>query len=69
MALFSDGDLSTLAGLAGHDSQLLGVASTEGIDVTLKMALAAPSPSARVPKLTSVKPGVARKRRNVYLRS
>src|SRR5579884_3807107 len=33
------------------------------------MALVAPRPSASVPTHTSVKPGVARKRRSVYLRS
>ena len=40
MALFTDGALSTIEELAGHDSQLLTVATVEGIDVTKKMELA-----------------------------
>jgi len=40
MALFTDGPLSTIDDLAGYDSQLGNVASTEGIDVTRKLALA-----------------------------
>ena len=40
MALFTDGPLSTIEELAGHDSQLLNVATVEGIDVTRKLALA-----------------------------
>ena len=40
MALFNDGPASTIEDLQGHDSQLLEVANTEGIDVTRKLALA-----------------------------
>jgi hypothetical protein len=40
MALFVDGPISSIEELAAQDSQLLDVASTEGIDVTQKMALA-----------------------------
>lgn len=40
MALFSDGPVSTVEDLTAHDSQLLDVAGTEGIDVTRKLALA-----------------------------
>ena len=40
MALFTDGPLSSMEDLIAHDSQLLEVASTEGIDVTRKLALA-----------------------------
>jgi len=40
MALFTDGPVSSILDLAAWDSQLLNVASTEGIDVTRKMALA-----------------------------
>lgn len=40
MALFTDGPPSTIESLAGLDSQLPGVASTEGIDVTRKLQLA-----------------------------
>jgi len=40
MALFTDGGVSTIEELVGHDSQLLNVATAEGIDVTKKMALA-----------------------------
>ena len=40
MALFSDGPLSTIDELVQHDSFLLAVASTEGIDVTAKLSLA-----------------------------
>ncbi len=40
MALFIDGDVSSLEDLTAQDSQLLDVASTEGIDVTQKLALA-----------------------------
>jgi hypothetical protein len=40
MALFIDGPVSTTEDLRAHDSQLPDVASTEGIDVTLKLALA-----------------------------
>jgi hypothetical protein len=39
MALFVDGPLATLEDLAGYDSSVLTVASTEGIDVTVKLAL------------------------------
>ncbi|MGO9260955.1 MAG: hypothetical protein ACLQU1_32305 [Bryobacteraceae bacterium] len=40
MALFTDGPVSTIEELAGHDSQLLNVATVEGIDVTTKLQLA-----------------------------
>jgi hypothetical protein len=40
MALFIDGDISTMDDLAAQDSQLLDVASAEGIDVSRKMDLA-----------------------------
>ena len=40
MALFTDGPVSGIADLAAQDSQLLDVASTEGIDVSRKLALA-----------------------------
>jgi len=40
MALFKDGRVSTVEDLAGHDSQLLSVATVEGIDVTAKLELA-----------------------------
>jgi len=40
MALFTDGPPSTIEQLAGLDSQLLSVASTERIDVTRKLELA-----------------------------
>jgi hypothetical protein len=40
MALFIDGSISGLEDLIAQDSQLLDVATVEGIDVTRKMALA-----------------------------
>jgi hypothetical protein len=40
MALFIDGGISTLEDLTAQDSQLLDVASIEGIDVTQKLGLA-----------------------------
>ncbi len=40
MALFIDGRTSTIEDLVAQDSQLLDVASIEGIDVTQKLALA-----------------------------
>jgi hypothetical protein len=40
MALFTDGPASEIEDLAAQDSQLLSVASTEGIDLTAKLALA-----------------------------
>jgi hypothetical protein len=40
MALFIDGPASSMEDLAAHDSQLLDVASVEGIDVSQKLALA-----------------------------
>jgi hypothetical protein len=40
MALFTDGPVSSIEDLTAQDSQLLDVASTEGIDVTGKLALA-----------------------------
>jgi hypothetical protein len=40
MALFTDGSISTVEDLAAHDSQLLEIASTEGIDVAQKLEVA-----------------------------
>lgn len=40
MALFTDGPASAIEDLAAQDSQLLNVASTEGIDLTAKLAVA-----------------------------
>jgi len=40
MALFTDGPISSIEDLTAQDSQLLNVASVEGIDVTQKIALA-----------------------------
>ena len=40
MALFTDGPISCIEDLTAQDSQLLNVASVEGIDTTQKMALA-----------------------------
>ena len=40
MALFTDGPASTIEDLAAQDSQVLDVASVEGIDLTRKLALA-----------------------------
>ncbi|HZT34211.1 MAG TPA: hypothetical protein VFA33_30245 [Bryobacteraceae bacterium] len=40
MALFSDGSISTTDDLAAYDSAIMDVASTEGIDLTRKLALA-----------------------------
>jgi hypothetical protein len=40
MALLIDGPPSTIEELTSHDSQLLNMASSEGIDVTQKLALA-----------------------------
>lgn len=40
MALYRDGPISSIEDLTAHDSQLLSVASTEGIDLTQKVALA-----------------------------
>lgn len=40
MALFTDGPASGIEDLAAQDSQLLNVASAEGIDLTVKLALA-----------------------------
>src|SRR5579864_7830804 len=40
MALFTDGPVSSIEDLTAQDSQLLDIASTEGIDVTRKLALA-----------------------------
>jgi len=40
MALFTDGAISSIEELAGHDSQLLTVANVEGIDVSRKLVLA-----------------------------
>jgi len=40
MALFTDGPASTIEDLSAQDSQILDVASVEGIDLTRKLALA-----------------------------
>jgi hypothetical protein len=40
MALFTDGAIASIEELRGHDTQLLNVATVEGIDVTRKLALA-----------------------------
>jgi hypothetical protein len=40
MALFTDGPISSIDDLSGQDSQLLDVASNEGIDLTRKLSLA-----------------------------
>jgi hypothetical protein len=40
MALFTDGPASTIEDLAAQDSQLLNVANSEGIDLTVKLGLA-----------------------------
>jgi hypothetical protein len=40
MALFTDCAVTSIEDLRGHDTQLLNVATVEGIDVTLKLALA-----------------------------
>ena len=40
MALFTDGAVTGIEDLRGHDTQLLNVATVEGIDVTRKLALA-----------------------------
>jgi len=40
MAMFTDGAISSIEELAGHDTQLLTAASVEGIDVSRKIALA-----------------------------
>jgi hypothetical protein len=40
MALITDGAVASIEELSGHDTQLLNVATVEGIDVTRKLALA-----------------------------
>ena len=40
MALFTDGAVASIEDLRGHDTQLLNLATVEGIDVTRKLALA-----------------------------
>lgn len=40
MALFTDGNISTIDDLSAHDTGLMGVAGVEGIDLTRKLALA-----------------------------
>ena len=39
MALFTDGPASTIEDLAAQDSQVLNIASSEGIDLTVKLGL------------------------------
>ena len=41
MALFTDGAIASIEELRGHDTQLLNVATIEGIDVTRKLAVGA----------------------------
>lgn len=48
MALFADGSVSSIDDLTAQDSQLLSVASSEGIDVTRKLALAQDDISAEI---------------------
>src|SRR6476620_7194390 len=40
MALFTDGPASTIEDLTAQDSQVLNIASSEGIDLTVKLGLA-----------------------------
>lgn len=40
MALFTDGGISTIADLLAYESEILDVAATEGIDLTIKLGLA-----------------------------
>ncbi len=40
MALFTDGNVSTLENLSGEDTGILDLANTEGIDLSVKLALA-----------------------------
>ena len=40
MALFTDGNISTLENLSGEDTGILDLANTEGIDLSVKLALA-----------------------------
>ena len=40
MALFTDGPISSIEDLRGHDTQIVEIANVEGIDVTKKLALA-----------------------------
>jgi hypothetical protein len=40
MALFTDGGVTSIEDLRAHDTQILNVATVEGIDVTRKLALA-----------------------------
>jgi hypothetical protein len=51
MALFTDGAVASIEDLSGHDTQLLNVATVEGIDVTQKLALAQEELSVEVTNL------------------
>ncbi|MCU1235360.1 MAG: hypothetical protein JWP63_3327 [Candidatus Solibacter sp.] len=51
MALFTDGEVSSIEDLRGHDTQLLEVANVEGIDVTRKLQLAQEEIAAEVTTL------------------
>jgi hypothetical protein len=51
MALFTDGDVSSIEDLHGYDTQLLDVANIEGIDVTRKLELAQEEISAELGSL------------------
>jgi hypothetical protein len=51
MALFTDGEVSSIEDLRGHDTQLLDVANVESIDVTRKLQLAQEEIAAEVATL------------------
>jgi hypothetical protein len=51
MALFTDGAVASIEDLKGYDTQLLSVATVEGIDVTRKLALAQEELSVEVASL------------------
>jgi len=51
MGLFTDGAITTIEELSGHDTQLLTVANVEGIDVTRKLLLAQEEISVEVTSL------------------
>src|SRR6516164_5839448 len=53
MALFTDGDVSSIEDLRGYDTQLLDVANTEGIDVTRKLKLAQDEIAAEITAMLS----------------
>lgn len=51
MALFTDGPIAMTDDLLGHDSAVLTVASTEGIDLTKKLGLAMDELALELPRL------------------